>query len=141
VTFFMSRLEKARDEKQKGKKKTGVAVVIVFAVIIIAGLVMFVDTDLFTGLFDQGESDYIDLEQSRAFIDIFDLTYVRIYIDEGAEVEEVSADGNQLEFNDEDERWEITMSGYSSGDEVEVTVVEKNGEEILQETVLVVEEL
>ncbi len=137
----MSRLEKARDEKQKGKKKTGVAVVIVFAVIIIAGLVMFVDTDLFTGLFDQGESDYIDLEQSRAFIDIFDLTYVRIYIDEGAEVEEVSADGNQLEFNDEDERWEITMSGYSSGDEVEVTVVEKNGEEILQETVLVVEEL
>ena len=137
----MSRLERARDEKQKGKKKSGVAVGIVLAVVIIAGLFVFGGTDLFTGAFDQSEADYIDLEQSRAFIDIFDLTYVRIYINEGAEVEEVSADGNQLEYNDEDERWEITMSGYSVGDEVEVTVVEKGGEEILQETVLVVEEL
>jgi len=137
----MSRLERARNEKQKGKKKSGIAVGIVLAVVIIGGLVVFGGTDLFTGAFEKNEADYIDLEQSRAFIDIFDLTYVRVYINEGAEVEEVTADGNRLEYNTEDERWEVTMSGYSTGDEVLVTVVEKGGEEILQETVLVVEEL
>jgi len=136
----MSRLEKARDEKQKGKKKTKLTVIVVLGIVIIAGLVVFAGSDRVSGILGQEEADFIDMEKSDVFIDIFDLTYVRIYVKEGEDVEKVSADGNQLEYNAEDERWEITMSNYGPGDEIKITA-EESGVDGVQEVVLVVEEL
>ncbi len=139
----MSRLEKARAEKKKGRKKSLVIVAAVVLVLLIAALVLYMQQDgfSFTDLFGEEDLELIDLERSVVFIDIFKLSYVRVYINEGKQAATVAANGEELRYNAEHERWELVLSGYEPGDELEITAVSAEDGNITEQAVLTAEEL
>ena len=139
----MSRLEKARDEKQKNKKRSSVIIFIMLGVMIIGGLLLLPDLGIFAGVSEDPGANLIDLEKSRVFIDIFELTYVRVYVDKDEAVLEILANEEPLEYNAEDDRWEVVLGGFKAGDELTITAVSGDDEEdkIVQEVVLIINEL
>jgi len=139
----MSRLEKARDEKQKNKKRSSVIIFIMLGVMIIGGLLLLPDLGIFAGVSQDPGANLIDLEKSRVFIDIFELTYVRVYVDKDEAVLEILANEEPLEYNAEHDRWEVVLGGFKAGDELTITAVSGDDEEdkIVQEVVLIINEL
>ncbi len=75
--------------------------------------------DIFTGK----EPDLINTERTEAFIDIFQLTYVRVYLKDEVTAAEVTADGEKLNYNDDYKRWELVLRDYEEGDQLEIMVV------------------
>ncbi|MFU8794465.1 MAG: hypothetical protein ACNA7Z_03720 [Dethiobacteria bacterium] len=137
----MGRLEKARAEKSKGKTNIQRLFLVIFALLIVVALFIAVFQNQLAELFAAPEADFIDMERSVTFIDMFELTYVRIYLNEGVEAETVTANGLPLEYNREENRWELVTGGYEDGAEVAVTVTETGGSSIIQEIVLIAREL
>ncbi|MGM0653035.1 MAG: hypothetical protein ACQES4_09695, partial [Bacillota bacterium] len=136
----MSRLEKARAEKKQGRKRSIVAVAIIVLVVLAAGT-FYLLQDGPTVFFTREEPDLIDLEKTEAFIDIFQLTYVRVYLKDDVNDAEVTAGGEKISFNDEYDRWDTVLSGYEEGDELIITVVAEEDQELIQEITIIVEEL
>ncbi len=137
----MGRLEKVRKEKYKDKKNFQRLFLVIIALLIIAALFVAVLQDRITEVFSQPEIDLIDWDRSTAFIDMFELTYVRIYLNEGVEAETVTANGLMLKYNREENRWELVTNGYEDGAEVAVTVTETGDSSTIQEIVLIAKEL
>lgn len=137
----MGRLEKVRKEKFKDKKNFQRLFLVIIALITVAALFIAVSQDRITDLFSQPEIDLIDRNRSAAFIDMFELMYVRIYLNEDIEAETVTADGLPLEYNREENRWELVTSGYEDGAEVAVIVTETGDSSTIQEIVLIAKEL
>lgn len=137
----MGRLEKARAEKYKGKKNFLRLFLVFLVILIVAALFITVLQDRFTGIYSQQEINLIDRDRSAVFIDMFELTYVRIYLNEGIEAETVTANGLPLEYNREENRWELVTAGYEDGTEVTVTITETGGSNTIQEIVLIAKEL
>ena len=117
----MSRLEKARAEKQQGKKKTFMVLSIIVLVVLAAAafyLLQDGSLDIFTG----EEPDLIDRERTGAFVDIFELTYVRVYLKEGVTLEEAFVNGEEMRYSDGNDRWELVLRDYGEGDQLEIVV-------------------
>ena len=136
----MSRLEKARAEKKQGRKRSVVAVAIIVLAVLAAGI-FYLLQDGPTEFFTREEPDLIDIEKTEAFIDIFQLTYVRVYLKDDAAAVEVTADGEKLSFNNEHDRWDTVLRGYEEGDELVITVVAEEDQELIQEITIIAEEL
>ncbi len=131
----MSRVERAREEKKKGKKKTGMLLLALVVLLALGAGVFLVygpGADILSG-------DAIDSEKSFSRIDFFNQTYVYVYLDAAGDADRVTAEGEQLAYNPDDGRWEAVLSGYSAGDQVKITAY--SDEKITGEAVLTVEEL
>lgn len=135
----MGRLEKARAAKRKSKKRFQIVIVItgILLVLILAGLY---NENIFNGRSTEAEADLIDLEKSAAFIDIFGLTYVHIYLNANEADLEVTVIGEPLEYSAEESKWDLVLTGYSAGDELTVQVVAADDEQ-KQVEVLIIEDL
>ncbi|GEM_PF-2648749 len=137
----MSRLEKAREKKRKGRKKFYILMFVVQVIVILAALILFLHYDDIEGWFRQGDAELIDMERSIAFIDLFELTYVRIYLLEEVEALVVTVNGEELTFNKEYDRWELVTGEYGEGDELLAAAVSAKDDSVTQEAVLIVEGL
>lgn len=137
----MSRLEKARNTKYAERRKAGKLVIPIIAlvVLLIGGLLYFQDQLNLPGR--NKSADIIDLERSVAFIDMFDLTYVWIFLHEEKEAESVTADGLGLTYNADRARWELVTSGYEDGDQLNISVVENDSTGHVQDLLLTVNDL
>ncbi len=135
----MSRLEKARAQKQQGKKRLFIVSIIVL-VIIAAGIFYLFFQDGSLDIFSIEEPDFIDKDRTEAFIDFFELTYVRVYLKDEMNAAEVTVNGENLSFNDEHDRWDIVLSGYESDDELVIIVTGEDREQT-QEVTVIIEEL
>ncbi len=137
----MSRLEKAREKKRKGRKKLNILLIVLQVIVILLALVVFLNYDEVVGWFRQGDVELIDTEKSIAFIDLFELTYVRIYLLEEKEVSEITVNGEELTYNKEYDRWELVTGVYGEGDQIEVVAVSAADGSDIQVEVLIVEGL
>lgn len=137
----MSRLEKARSEKNKGRKRLKTILFLALGILVVTGFVTFVNQDMISDWFRQEEADLIDMDRSIAFMDLFELTYVRIYLLEGKEISEVTANGEKMNYNPEYERWELVIGGYEAGDVLDIVAISGEDEDAFQEEALIIEEL
>jgi len=120
----MSRLEKAREEKRKSKKKTGRLLFLMILLIVIAPVFFyFYYMDELGGQLEENELLYLDLEKTAAAVDMFELTYVRVYIFNGLEVDEIRVDGRPLDKSDTGNRWERTLTDSPAGSRLNIVVV------------------
>lgn len=135
----MSRLEKAREEKRKKKKKS--RFIFLLFLLVVAALIVFYIYYLedILNVPEETVSDVLDSELSTALIDIFDLTYVRIYILEGLVADEIRANGVPLERNIEENRWEVTLPDLQAGSEVFIVVIVDS--KVVEEKSLIIEDL
>ena len=135
----MSRLEKAREEKKKRRKKTRF-ILILFLLIIAALVVLYIYyLDNIIPVQEETIPEVIDLERSTALIDIFDLTYVRIYTLEDQVADEIRVNGEPLERTLDESRWEITLPDLQAGSEIFVVAIVDG--KVVQEESLIIEEL
>ena len=135
----MSRLEKAREEKKKRRKKSRY---ILFLFLLIAAAIVTLYTLGIEDLLNTPEEavpEVIDMERSTALIDIFDLTYVRIYTLENMAADEIRVNGEPLERALEEGRWEITLPNLQAGSEIFVVAIVDG--KVVQEESLIIEEL
>jgi len=117
----MSRLQKARSEKKYSRRKRIFAVVIiVLAVLSAMGFYFFQGRTL--EIIAGEEIDLIDLNRTEAFIDLFALTYVRVYMQEGVKASDVTVNGEEMRYSAEHERWELVISGHEEGDILKIVV-------------------
>ncbi len=137
----MSRLEKARSEKNRGRKRLKAITLFALGILFVMGIATFFYQDTISDWFRQEEAYLIDMERSIAFIDLFELTYVRVYLLERMEASEVTANGEKMVFNLEHDRFELVLGGYEAGDELDIVVISIEDEVALQEEVLIVKEL
>lgn len=137
----MSRLEKAIENKKKSKQKANKIIAVLFVFLVIIGLVAFLFLDDITGLLDQNEADLIDMARSAAFIDVFGLTYVRVYLNNGQTASEVTANGEQLRYRSEHNRWELVMSDYVEGDVLQIIIISGEDNSVIQKAIIIAEEL
>lgn len=137
----MSRLEKAMENKEKSKKKSRKIMAAVLALLVIIALASFIFFDDVTGLFDQNDADLIDMARSAAFIDVFGLTYVRVYLNNGKTAAEVTANGEQLRYRSEHDRWELVMSDLEAGDVLQIVIISGEDESVTQKAIIIAEEL
>ncbi len=135
----MSRLEKAREEKRKRRKKSSFILLLFLITIAAIGTLYFLGIDYIIDTPEETVTEIIDLERSTALIDIFDLTYVRIYTLEDQVADEIRVNGEPLERTVEENRWEITLSDLKAGNEIFIVAVLDG--RVVQEESLVVEEL
>lgn len=135
----MSRLEKAREEKRKRRKKSSFILLLFLITIAAIGTLYFLGIDYIIDTPEETVTEIIDLERSNALIDIFELTYVRVYTLDGLVADEIRVNGEPLERSVEENRWEITLLNLQAGNELFVVAVLDG--RVVQEESLVVEEL
>ena len=135
----MSRLEKAREEKRKRRKKSSFILLLFLITIAAIGTLYFLGIDYIIDTPEETVTEIIDLERSNALIDIFELTYVRVYTLDGLVADEIRVNGEPLEKSVEENRWEITLSDLKAGNEIFIVAVLDG--RVVQEESLVVEEL
>lgn len=134
----MSRLEKAREEKKR-KRKTRF-ILLLFLLIVAAVVTLYIlDIDDLLNPPEEVVPEVIDIERSNALIDIFELTYVRIYTLQDQAADEIRVNGKPLEKTVEDDRWEITLPDLQAGNEILVVAVVDG--KVVQEESLIIEEL
>ncbi len=137
----MSRLDKARAYKKKKVLITKFVFISFLFLLIMVIIIGTFNRGLFTDRSGRKEVDLIDMEKSAAFIDMFELTYIRLYLKEGKTASSVTANDEQFEYKPEEDRWDLTLKGYNAGEKINITVISENNSEKTQNVVLIIEEL
>ncbi len=135
MTCSMSRLEKTREEKQK-KKQQSKLLFIILAVILVLGTGSLLYGNI-AGPTDQ--ADLIDLERTAAFTDLFGITHVRVYLNDGIEDNKLSPviEGRTMEYSPEDNMWEISLDGYSAGEKLVIEIIAEDEGQLQEETIII----
>ncbi len=81
--------------------------------------------------FPIAELDVIDMSRSRAvFIGFLGDTKVVVYIKSYKDIDTISADGKVMAYDVDGDYWETTLYGYDVGDEVVVTAIANQKEQM-----------
>jgi hypothetical protein len=67
------------------------------------------------------------IKEVRAKLDLFGQTHVWVFLNEGVEASRVTANGQALQYNAVDQRWEGVLDNLKVGDTVKVVVTTTNG--------------
>ncbi len=131
----MSRFEKARENKQQTKKKQVRILFIALAVVLALGLASLLYENMGGGF--EEEADLIDLDRTAAFTDVFGITHVRVYLLDDIEDKDLSAviGGRTMEYSPEDNMWEISLDGYSAGEQLVIEIIAEDEGRVQEETI------
>lgn len=135
----MNRLERTKVQVKRRKSRTFIIVVLILGFIVIGGASFLLLQDRLFHANRQDGVNLIDQEQTVAMIDIFDQTYVRVYIREGETAVTVKVNGELLFYNADAGRWELILTEHKAGDKLVVVANADNG--TAQEVVLTVEDI
>ncbi|MDW7739410.1 MAG: hypothetical protein SCJ97_05045 [Bacillota bacterium] len=137
----MSRLESAREKKKKQKVLKRQILLFFIVLALILSVLAFTYRDQIFNLNRQPAADLIDMERSVAVLDIFDLTYVWIFLKDGVDAGSVTANGENLAYNGLYDRWETVFSDYREGDTIILVITDKNDESRIQEVEIIIRKL
>ncbi len=131
----MSRLEKSREAKQKKKLKAK-QLFIILAVILVLGTGSLLYGSM-SGPTNQ--ADMIDLDRTAAFKDVFGITHVRVYLHDGIEDNKLNAviEGISMEYSPEDNMWDLSLDGYSAGEQLVIEVIAGDDGKVQEETIII----